>query len=67
MESTAAPSIPNCGGQTVIEGVMMRSRRVSPGRRQPGARLAGLACGTCPRSNTHVLCEVHHAANGTHD
>ena len=27
MESTAAPSIPNYGGQAVIEGVMMRSRR----------------------------------------
>ncbi len=27
MESTAAPSIPNYGGQAVIEGVMIRSRR----------------------------------------
>ena len=27
MDSTAAPSIPNYGGQAVIEGVMMRSRR----------------------------------------
>ena len=27
MEGTAAPSIPNYGGQAVIEGVMMRSRR----------------------------------------
>ena len=27
MESTAAPLIPNYGGQAVIEGVMMRSRR----------------------------------------
>ena len=27
MKSTAAPSIPNYGGQAVIEGVMMRSRR----------------------------------------
>ena len=27
MESTAAPSIPNYGGQAIIEGVMMRSRR----------------------------------------
>ena len=27
MESTATPSIPNYGGQAIIEGVMMRSRR----------------------------------------